>query len=83
MSDFNSGGASSVGCAWDCGDPGASLQALLGYVQEQAQQAIDWYWKHKVRKAFLAKSIFFAVVFLISATAVGPIVGRFSRPCTC
>jgi hypothetical protein len=65
---------------WDGGNTKAPLETLLKYVEDHAQESIDWYWKSKKLKSVLARWILFAVVVLISATAVGPIVGQIFAP---
>jgi SMODS and SLOG-associating 2TM effector domain 2 len=64
---------------WNCADTAASLQALLKYVEEEAQKSISWYWRNKRTKSFFSQWVQFLAVVLTSAAAIIPIVGQISH----
>jgi hypothetical protein len=72
--DIQSAAAESL--AWNASDAAASLQALVKYVEEQAQESVAWYWKNKRSKSFFSQWIQFLAVMLTSGAAIVPIVGQ-------
>jgi hypothetical protein len=63
---------------WNASDTAASLQALVKYVEEQAQGSVAWYWKNKSSKSFFSQWIVFLAVVLTSGAAIVPIIGQIS-----
>lgn len=64
---------------WNPTDIAASLQALLTYVETEAQKSIDWYWRNKRWKSVLSRWIQFLAVVFTSAGALVPIVGKLAN----
>lgn len=63
---------------WNPADVTASIQALLNYVEAEAQKSINWYWRNKRAKSFFSRWIQFFAVVLTSAGALFPIIGRLA-----
>jgi hypothetical protein len=59
---------------WNCSDATASLQALLKYVEQEAQKSIDWYYKNKRPKSFCSQWIQFLAVAFTAAAGLAPII---------
>jgi hypothetical protein len=68
--------AAAESLTWNSSDAAASLQALVKYVEEQAQESVAWYWKNKRSKSFFSQWIVFLAVALTSGAAIVPIVGQ-------
>jgi hypothetical protein len=78
MAKSNDLGAGAPACPpWNCGDAADSLQGILKYVEQQALDSIDWYWRSKRWKALISRWIQFLAVVLTSGAAIVPIVGQF------
>lgn len=63
-----------VDVMWDPKDPVASLRTVRKKVEDEAQEAINWYWRSKASKSFLSQNIQFAALVLTAAAGLVPAV---------
>jgi hypothetical protein len=75
--DLQATGPAESPLTWNAGDPPALVQGLLKYVEERAEDSVNWYWKNKRSKSFLSQWIQFLAVVLTSGAALVPIIGQF------
>jgi hypothetical protein len=59
---------------WNSADPVKSLQGLRTFVEEEAQKAINWYWREKNGKKKPSRAIQFLALVLTAAAGLVPIV---------
>lgn len=64
---------------WDPSDTAASLRSYRAYVETEALQSMDWYWRSKRTVRLLASGLQYARVLLMAAAAILPIVGQLAK----
>ena len=66
--------------SWNHDDINGSLQAILIYVEREANRSINWYWAHKNPKATLSRFIRFAAFSLTALGGLFPIAVLMLNP---
>jgi len=64
---------------WNAAEPLQSLRDLRKAAEEEAQKAIDWYWKSKRWKATLSRAIQLYALVLTALAGIAPIVIQVLR----
>jgi hypothetical protein len=59
---------------WNAENPKSSIEALLTYVEREADKAMAWYWQKKSSKAKLSRMIQFSAVVLTASGAIIPVL---------
>jgi hypothetical protein len=65
---------------WNADDINASLQAILIYVESEANKSINWYWRNKRSKAIYSQIIRFAAYTLTALGGLFPIAVLMLNP---
>src|SRR5579872_5841778 len=63
---------------WEPADTAASLRNYRAYVEAEALQSMDWYWRSKRTVRLLASGLQYARVLLMAAAAILPVVGQLA-----
>ena len=58
---------------WQSNDLSKSVEELLKYVENQANKAMDWYWRKKKWKAWVSIVIQFSAVVLTALGGILPV----------
>src|SRR5437016_8933298 len=64
---------------WDSSDCVQSLREVRKAVEQEAQKAIDWYWRSKRWKATLSRQIQLCSLILTAVAGIAPIVIQLLR----
>ncbi len=65
---------------WDNANPAESLEGLRTFVEKEAQETINWYWREKNRKRAPSRGIQFAALALTAAAGLAPIIFQIAKP---
>jgi hypothetical protein len=64
---------------WNAADPAKSLQDFRTFVEEEAQKAINWYWRAKNTKKWPSQGVQFFALVLTAAAGLVPIVLQIAK----